>query len=358
MLEPLLDRIEVIKIDDYTFKEKRDISEQFIIPSVCKEFGFTQSNNNDKFKFNSENGQSITIPEEAISTVIKEYSFMGTGMRGIRRTFEKLIRKININLMEDNIVTNFTVDDSVLKTFLSDRNRVDTNFRKMMSNYREPGSVIVADQSGYISKVIMRQKDIPNSQIDSKVTNNILRTVEVFGKLDKPVEESFKVALHLVRDKIIDLYNKDLIKDKTDSIFNDYNIWISTPSHKKKGNAYGLAFYIVMLSGALKVELPTAGLLAVGELSPHGNVLKIYDLNHTLTQCEFYDINTLILPEGNRAEYNQIVQRNDKKYKVHFVKSAQEAFDLLFEKYIGRETQGRTDFSLGNTESRRYHHLI
>lgn len=357
ILEPLLDRIEVIKIDDYTFKEKREISEQFIIPNVCKEFGFLQQGKEHHETYKSENNQTITIPEDTIVTLVKEYSPMSSGMRGIRRTIEKLIRKINMEMLVDKQIENYQVDVSSLKKFLSDRVSFDANFKKMMRTYNDPGSLIVADQSGYISKMIMKPKDIPQSPIDTTLTSNILRSVEVLGKLDKPVEEAFKVALHLARDKLADLYNNDLINDRYSSIFNDYNIWISTPSHKKRGNAYGLAFYIAMLSSALRVKLPTAGLLVIGELSPHGNVLKVYDLSTTLTQCEFHDINTIILPEGNRDEYNQIVVRNDTHYKVYFVKHASQAFELLFSDML-KSLQKTATLPTEDTETRGYRHLI
>lgn len=326
MLEPLLDRIEIIHIDEYTFKEKQQISEKFLIPLCLKEYGLEKSVSD----------QSVNFPPETIEKLIKEYSYFRGGVRGIKKNIEKIIRKANNFLLENKDIHEIFIDDKFLKQFLGNAKLFDENYTKLLKNYTEPGSCLTADITGQLVRIIIKEKLNPLQKYDNIAaiqSDAIFKNINQISSLDKPVEESYNIALNLAREKLVDLFNCSDLKNSAEArknLLKDYNIYLTHPYHKKKGNSYGLAYLIAFISSGLNKELSFVNYLIAGELSPHGKVLRINGLKTLLNVCEFYDIKNLILPEGNKEEYNKFVENNKKGFSVLFVKTADEALKFLF----------------------------
>jgi ATP-dependent Lon protease len=88
ILELLLDIKEVIEIDDYTFQNKKDISEKFLILRTLKEFGYEESNSNSTELATT--NQNIEFSNEAVTKLINHNSSPSGGVRGLKRTLKKL----------------------------------------------------------------------------------------------------------------------------------------------------------------------------------------------------------------------------------------------------------------------------
>lgn len=336
MLEPLLDRIEVIKIDDYTFQEKKEITSKFIIPKVLNEFGFL---NNNEINNHNLPAQTIQFDDKIVEKLIKEFAPVTSGLRGIKRSVEKLIRKCNTFLIQHPQLANLIVNDEILTKNIGDKSMYDTNFMKMLKGYNEPGSSITADHHGNIVKIIMKQKPNTSTKIEELKeisSKSILKHINIISNTEKHVEELLNISVHLAKDRIIDLYNKNINnfgKNNFIYLMKEYNIWLSNPYHKKHGNGYGLAFYITILSSVLDTKIENTKLLILGELSPLGNILKVDGLQRCLNRCEYYDIDTIVLPEGNKEEFNKFMKQSGRNYNVYYVKNADEAFELFFPKF-------------------------
>jgi len=339
MLEPLLDRIEMIHIDEYTLDEKREISEKFLIPSVLKEYGLDYLNSSQTIKFTS----------EIMEKLIKEYSYYRGGIRGIKKNIEKVIRKANNFLLQNTNkdIKELILDENYLNLFLGNAKLYDENQTKILKFYSKPGSVLTADQSGQLVRIFIKEMLNPKRKIkenDSISSNSIFKEMNQITNLDKPVEESLQIALNLARGILIDLFNETNLKNSIEArkiLLREYNLYMTHPYHKKKGNSYGLAFLISFVSAGLNKKIDHLDYLIAGELSPHGNVLRIRGIRSLLNVCEFYDIRNLILPEGNRSDYLKFIENNNKSFNVKFVKNAEEALMFFF----------KNEFDRGNTSN-------
>lgn len=349
MLEPLLDRIEVIEIDDYTFQDKKDISEKFLIPNTLKEFGYTADSHEHSISTIQPPGhqQQIEFTEDTITKLIKHYSSPAGGVRGIKKNIEKIIRRANLFLAQHPDVTNLVIEELYLNKFLGNTTKYDINFLNLIKS-DQPGSIIAADLKGYLVKILIKKKILPSEveeEIKSKIENpekkitskDILHKINTIVKLEKHVEEALQISINLAKYKLIDLINKDYKADgiqvHLEDLLREYNIYSTTPYLKKYGNSYGLAFYISLLSAVLGKKIPQEfpDILVVGEISPLGNVLKVKGLKHFLSICEFYDIKNLMLPEGNRKEFEKYLEHSKKSFdNVFFVKTSDESFDIFF----------------------------
>lgn len=326
MLEPLLDRIEIINIDEYTFKEKREISDKFLVPICLKEYGLDQATSE----------QTVKFTPEIMERLIKEYSYYRGGVRGIKKNIEKIIRKANNFLLQNKEIKELTINAEYLKQFLGNAKLLDENYTNLLKNYHESGSVLTADITGQLVRIIIKEKLNPLNKISETEaigSDAIFKNLNQIANVDKPVEESLQTAINLAREKLVEIFNATNLKNNADSrknLLKDFNLYLTHPYHKKKGNSYGLAFLIAFVSSGLNKRIDHPHFLIAGELSPHGNVLRINGLKSLLNICEFYDIKNLILPEGNRADYVKFIENNNKVFNVLFVKTADEALKFFF----------------------------
>lgn len=328
MLEPLLDRIEIIHIDEYTLDEKKEISEKFLIPTVLKDYGLDFTNSLQTVKFTS----------EIIEKLIKEYSYYRGGIRGIKKNIEKIVRKANNFLLEDKNkeIKELTLNEKYLNLFLGNAKLYDENQTKILKYYSEPGSALTADQSGQLIRIFIKEMINPKRKIkenEAISSDSIFKELNHITNLDKPVEESLQTAMNIAREKLIDIFNESNLKNSIEArkvLLREYNLYMTHPYHKKKGNSYGLAFLISFVSAGLNKKIDNNEFLIAGELSPHGNVLRIRGIRSLLNVCEFYNIRNLILPEGNRSDYLKFIENNNKYFNVKFVKNVDDALKFFF----------------------------
>lgn len=297
ILEPLLDRIEVIEIDDYTFNEKIEIAEKYLIPTTLKEYGLNQSLVNIEGKPLPQ----IKFSREIIETLIKEYSNVSYGVRWIKKLLDKIIRKANFHLYTKNITDNLEVTQDNMTTFLGKGKNTDVNFKKMIKSEPEPGSLLVVDLNGYLVKMFFMPRSYSNNLVENAGHSNILKDITVTGKLDGPVKEALKISVQLARNKLYSLLNEEEIKKLSQK---DFHLHLTYPYEAKKGNAYGLSFYIALCSCALNWSIPQSDYLMLGEVTPFGKVLTVKGLKNIVNICEFYELKTLILPEGKFININ------------------------------------------------------
>ena len=318
ILEPLLDRIEVIEIDDYTFNEKIQIAEKYLIPISLKEYGFKPNQledaskgnqnqkNQDKESKEAHQGQQLTFNREIIETIIKEYSNVSYGVRWIKKLIDKIVRKANFHLYTNNIKENLVITQDNLTTFLGKGKNTDINFKNMIKSSAEPGSLLVVDLKGYLVKMFFQERGYTSSnnnstdkigkQLGNSDHSNIFKDITVTGKLDGPVKEALKISVQLARNKLNSILSEEeiaILKSK------DFHLHLTYPYEAKKGNSYGLSFYIALCGTALNWKIPQSDYLMLGEVTPFGKVLTVKGLKNIVNICEFYELNYLVLPEGN-----------------------------------------------------------
>jgi len=79
MLEPLRNRLEIIEVPAYIEQEKLTIAKKYLIPSVLQEHGLPPD--------------SIIFDDETITRIVKGWCYYESGVRELRRCFEKIARK-------------------------------------------------------------------------------------------------------------------------------------------------------------------------------------------------------------------------------------------------------------------------
>ncbi|MBE6030656.1 MAG: endopeptidase La, partial [Clostridiales bacterium] len=84
---PLLDRMELIRVEGYTEEDKVEIAKRHLIPKQCETHGLTKEN--------------ITIPENTIRDLINYYT-RESGVRNLEREIANICRKVTLKLVTTN----------------------------------------------------------------------------------------------------------------------------------------------------------------------------------------------------------------------------------------------------------------
>lgn len=327
MLEPLLDRLEVIEINDYTLREKEQITESFIIPKVLKEFGF--------------NGE-LVIKDEAVKELVAEFQASHGGVRTIGKIIERLIRKANFHMIQKQLQS-LVIDRSNVHQILSYSSTSDVNFKFFLQKPQLLGECLTA-QSNYLSKVMIKIHPYSSKEDDSR--DCLFKNIHFLVKLSKPVEEAFDIARRLAREKLHETLPLNKLK-KLSAL--DYNVYINYPYDEKQGNAYGLAFYLALLGISENQNTALDRTLVAGELGPHGNVFKVQGFKNMLGLCEYFGIENLIASEGNKEDYVEFVKNtNFKMTKVAFVSHVSQLDGVLedFKCEIDAREKGGVDLKI------------
>ena len=109
MLQPLLDRIEIIHVPAYLPIEKIKIAQRYLIPRFEREYGFTPSQLEDCIgaaptgqpqPVNNSEVEKIQVTDAALSKIINHYCSHEAGVRNLRKCLDRIFRKI-VAKMED-----------------------------------------------------------------------------------------------------------------------------------------------------------------------------------------------------------------------------------------------------------------
>lgn len=102
MLQPLLDRIEIIQVPAYLPIEKIKIAQKYLIPRFEQEYGF-----HSQQPATSAEQQQVVSPDEriritdaALIKIVNQYCGHEAGVRNLRKCLDRIFRKI-VAKMED-----------------------------------------------------------------------------------------------------------------------------------------------------------------------------------------------------------------------------------------------------------------
>jgi Lon-like ATP-dependent protease len=86
MLEPLRNRLEIIEIPPYIETEKLNIAKNYLLPRVLEDHGLAKD--------------GILLDDDAIRQIIKGWCYFESGVRELKRSFEKIARKHAVEIIE------------------------------------------------------------------------------------------------------------------------------------------------------------------------------------------------------------------------------------------------------------------
>ena len=267
---PLLDRMEVIEINGYTYEEKLNIAKRHLIPKVLKE--------------HNQKNDAITIPDESIKLIIEGYT-IESGVRNLERTIASLTRKSIARMLEKK-ENSIILSPEMVKEFLG--------HPKFLYEKAEK-----EDRVGVVTGLAWTMYGGDILPIEVMVMDGTGK-LELTGQLGDVMKESAKAAYSYIRanSKALGI-TTDFYKDK------DLHIHVPEGAVPKDGPSAGITMATAMVS-ALTGKKSRHNVAMTGEITLTGSVLPIGGLKEKSLAAARAGIDTIIIPEKNKFDLEKL----------------------------------------------------
>ncbi len=291
---PLLDRMEIIRIPGYIEDEKLNIAKQYLIPKQLERNGL--------------GSEEVNFDDKAILDLIRYYT-REAGVRGLERQISKVLRK---SVKEIELSSKKLSQTKVTSKNLEKYNGV----RKFQF-----GTADKEDSIGKLAGLAWTEVGgelltIEASKVPGK--GRIIKT----GSLGDVMQESIQAALTVVRSRSKILGLNPSFHEKL-----DIHIHVPEGATPKDGPSAGIGMCTALIS--VLTDIPIRSDTAMtGEITLHGQVLKIGGLKEKLLAAKRAGIKQVIIPEENFPELKEFPKQITKALKIHPVKWIDEVISL------------------------------
>ena len=293
-IQPALrDRMEIIQLSGYTEEEKLEISRRHLVPKQVEENGLGKDD--------------VRFDRKALSKVIVEYT-QEAGLRHLEREIGKICRKVARQKAE--LEENFRpvkVGTDNLKDFL----RVPRIFSSSALKKDEIGTVTGLAWTAVGGDILFIEA------IKTKGKGKLLLT----GQLGDVMQESAQAAFSFAKARF-----KELGIDE--NVLDEFDIHIHLPEGAipKDGPSAGITMATALVS--VLAQRPVRKDVAMtGEITLRGNVLPIGGVKEKLLAARRAKIKTVILPEPNRRDLDDMPEEVLEDLKFVFVDHVRQVFE-------------------------------
>ena len=270
---PLLDRMEVIELGSYTDEEKLMIAKRHLIPKQMTKHGIKKN--------------QLKVSEDAIREIITCYT-RESGVRNLERCFAEICRKADMRLVGEEEPAKVSVTGSNLAEYLG--------VRKFLPE-RIPGS----DQVGLVTGLAWTSVGGETLEVEVNIMDGSGK-LELTGNLGDVMKESAHAAMSYIRANANKLgVSPDFYKTK------DIHVHFPAGAVPKDGPSAGVTVTTAIVSALTNTPV-RRDVAMTGEISIRGRVLPIGGLKEKTMAALRYGISTVIIPEDNRRDLEEIDQ--------------------------------------------------
>ncbi len=291
---PLLDRMEIIRLSGYIAREKIEIAKRYLIPKTLKNHGFQKGD--------------VTINKSALLGIIEGYA-REAGVRGLENRIKKIMRKSSMKFVQDGIKKIFVTRQG-LESFLGQPTfNPDERF---------------AESPGVVTGLAWTSMGGTTLQIESTAVKSQSKGFKQTGQLGKVMVESAEIAYSYVMANL-EIYGAEA--DYFDSRF--VHLHVPAGATPKDGPSAGVTMATSLLS--MLLSIPTRPKLGMtGELTLTGHVLPIGGLKEKVIAARRVGLETLIFPEGNRKDFEELPDYLKDGLEVHYASRYPQVFKVAF----------------------------
>jgi ATP-dependent Lon protease len=292
---PLLDRMEVIRLSGYILEEKLEIAKRYLIPKALDSHGLNR-------------GQ-VTIHKAALKKIIDGYA-REAGVRNLEKQIKKIMRRAAMAFAEDEELKKVTISKNDLEEYL-DR------------------PIFTADElfegvPGVVTGLAWTSMGGATLQIEASAIPSKTKGFKQTGQLGKVMVESSEIAYSYIMAHLGDLGGQP-------DFFDRHFIHLHVPAGAtpKDGPSAGTTMATALVSMATgKVVKKKLGM--TGELTLTGRVLPIGGIKEKAIAARRTGLKTLIFPEDNRKDFEELADYLKEGLTVHFVKTFEDVFKVAF----------------------------
>ena len=289
MPQPLLDRMEIIRIPGYTEDEKVEIAKRHLIPKVVKETGLKAG--------------EFTLSDNALRDLVRYYT-REAGVRSLEREIANIARKAVKELVMEPGKGKVAVTAATLAKLAGVR-----KFRF--------GEVEDTDLVGVVTGLAWTEVGGELLSIESVLVPGKGRVTKT-GKLGDVMQESISAAENYVKSRAPSLGVKPTSFSKT-----DIHIHVPEGATPKDGPSAGVAMVTSIVS--VLTGIPVRRDVAMtGEVTLRGRVLPIGGLKEKLLAALRGGLKTVLIPYDNEKDLADIPDNVKKGLEIIPVRTVDE----------------------------------
>src|SRR5690554_165695 len=290
---PLLDRMDTIRLSGSITEEKLVIAKHHLLPRLRKRAGLLK--------------KQMNITDAALRQVIEGYA-REAGVRNLEKQLHKIMRKGIVQLLE-NPEKPVRVGVSDLESYLG-----QPAFR------REKALKGV----GVVTGLAWTAMGGATLSIEASRIHTNQRGFKLTGQLGEVMKESADIAYSYVSSNLKRLKGDPTFFDKS-----FVHLHVPEGATPKDGPSAGVTMATALLSIARK-EAPAQNIAMTGELTLTGQVLPVGGIREKVIAARRQKITTLVLPEANRGDYDELPEYLKSGLTVHFAKQFADVYQVVF----------------------------
>ena len=270
MPQPLLDRMEIIRLSGYTEDEKLEIAKRHLLTRQIEDHGLKAG--------------ELAISDDAIRGIIRNYT-REAGVRNLERELAKIARKTVTKIVSGK-ATSVDLNAGGREEFLG------------VIRFRF-GEIEEEDRVGVTTGLAWTEVGGELLQVEAvRVPGK--GKVSATGKLGDVMKESIQAAEFFIKSRA-DIYGIDL----EDFAKTDLHVHVPEGATPKDGPSAGVAMVTSIVSAVTGIEV-RRDIAMTGEITLRGRVLPIGGLKEKLLAALRGGLKTVLIPKENEKDLAEI----------------------------------------------------
>jgi ATP-dependent Lon protease len=293
---PLLDRMEILRLSGYVAEEKLSIARHHLWPRQLERHGLRDA--------------QLRINDAALKYVIDAYC-REAGVRSLEKQLARIMRKSIVRLTAE--------DADHLRVSKKD---IDELLGKPPFEADKPLRGL-----GVATGLAWTAMGGATLAIESSLVHTLNRGFKLTGRLGETMRESAEIAYSYVISHLRD-YGCD--RDFFDMSM--VHLHVPEGATPKDGPSAGITMATALVSLARKERIKRP-LAMTGELTLTGQVLPVGGIREKVIAARRSRIMELILPHGNRRDFEDLPDYLRDGINVHFARTYREVFEYVFQEH-------------------------
>src|ERR1700694_180845 len=292
---PLLDRMELIRLDGYTEQEKIAIARDHLIGRPSQQAGLK--------------GDEISVADDAMRDVIASYT-REAGVRSLERELGKLARKVATGFAKGELTPPVEITQADVRRYLG-KPKVDNEVAERTS---VPGVATGLAVTGAGGDVLFVEA----------ATAGDKGTLTLTGQLGDVMKESAQIALSYVRSHAADLGVDPTAAEK------GFHIHVPEGAVPKDGPSAGVTMttaIVSLLTG--RAVRSTVGM--TGEVTLQGLVLPIGGVKQKVLAAHRMGLREVILPQRNEKDLDDVPESVRNEMTFHLARRVEDVLAAALE---------------------------
>jgi ATP-dependent Lon protease len=296
---PLLDRMELIRLDGYTEDEKVAIARDHLLQRQVKQAGLKP--------------EEITIDDAAIMKVITEHT-REAGVRNLERELGKITRKVATKVATSELTPPVAITPDRVREFLG-KPKFDN---EVAARTAVPGVATGLAVTGIGGDVLFVEAAA------TEATNGHGGSLTLTGQLGDVMKESAQIALSYVRSHAGEL------GIQPDAINRSFHIHVPEGAVPKDGPSAGVTMTTAIVS--LLTGRPVRNTVGMtGEVTLQGLVLPIGGVKQKVLAAHRMGLKEVILPKRNEKDIDDVPETVRKAMTFHLASRVDEVLSHALE---------------------------